>query len=91
MQRNTQSKKENKARGHDAVLTAIKESGRDVTLLLMDRTTVKGKIVGKDPYTVTVETVIGHGDEAPSPKRIVFFKHGIMGFYGEEKASKKGQ
>jgi sRNA-binding regulator protein Hfq len=72
-----------KAKGHDAVLTAIMSQERELTVILMSGDEVKGKIVGKDKYTITVRTV-NDKYEPPIVRREVIFKHAIERLWADE-------
>lgn len=64
-----------KPKGHDAVLGALQESGRTTTIVTIAGEQFTGKVFGRDDYTITL--LIGSS-------RIVFYKHAIERFYGEE-------
>lgn len=68
--------KKSMAKGHDAVLKALQDGGRKITITLISGETVEGKITGRDKFTVTVLTSVG--------RREVVYKHAIEKFFGEE-------
>lgn len=65
------------SKGHDAVLGALQESKRKVTVILMSGERLHGTIISRDKFTITVL----NGDT-----RFVIYKHGIEMFFGEEPA-----
>lgn len=68
-------------KGHDAVLKALQDGGRQATLVTLAGESFGGKIVGRDKFTITllVDSV-----------RLVFYKHGLERFYGEEAPTHTG-
>jgi RNA chaperone Hfq len=66
-----------KAKGHDAVLTAIMSQERTFTVILMSGDEVTGKIVGKDKYTITIRP-------DGKTRREVIFKHAIERCWADE-------
>lgn len=70
-------RKEGIAKGHDAVLRALQNDGRHITIFTLSGKTLKGKVVGRDKYTVTVQDADGI--------RAIIYKHAIELFYGAER------
>lgn len=63
-------------KGHDAVLKALQDSGRECTIVLASSgNKVVGKIVGRDKFTITLLV---------SGVRRVIYKHAVEEFFGEE-------
>jgi sRNA-binding regulator protein Hfq len=69
-------------KGHDAVLKALQDSGRQATIVTLAGEKFVGKIVGRDKYTITLLVV-----EGSNAIRRVFYKHALEQFFGEEPQS----
>jgi sRNA-binding regulator protein Hfq len=81
-------KKPRSSKGHEVVLRALKEGGRETKITFMDGTAVIGAVLDFDKYTITlrVKAFMTSTTVSPvlEPRREVFFKHAIRSFFGEE-------
>lgn len=60
-------------KGHDRILDTAQRSGNALTVILSSGEQIIGKLVGRDKFTVTVQTDYG--------RRQTIFKHAIDIFY----------
>lgn len=72
-------RKEAVAKGHDAVLRALQNDGRKITVFTITGKTFTGKVVGRDKFTITVLDADGI--------RAVIYKHAIELFFGAERTT----
>jgi sRNA-binding regulator protein Hfq len=73
-----------KPKGHDAVLKALQDSGRQCTVVTLSGETFFGKVIGRDKFTITLLVTASPTDIGPELIRRVFYKHALEQFYGEE-------
>jgi sRNA-binding regulator protein Hfq len=74
-----------RSKGHDSVLNAIQEQGRQMTVILLSGEEVAGKLVGRDKFTVTLRVPLGH-----TTRREVIYKSAIERFWADETPATEG-
>lgn len=68
-----------KAKGHDVVLAAIQDKGRDINIQLLSGEKIVGKVVARDKFTISIEQAGG--------TTYVVYKHAIETFWSDRDAS----
>lgn len=67
-------------KGHDAVLKAIQDSGREITITMQSGEKINGKVVARDKFTISVRV----SDALGGYLTYVVYKHAMESFYAQE-------
>lgn len=71
------------AKGHDAVLKAIQDDGREITIVMQSGEKINGTVVARDKFTISVSQHDSLGGRLIS----VVYKHAIESFSAQAKSA----
>jgi sRNA-binding regulator protein Hfq len=74
-------------KGHDAVLKALQDDGREITIIMQSGDNIIGTVVARDKFTISVRETLDEAMAGSPARTHVVYKHAIESFFAQAKSA----